>query len=259
MSRRLLIGAVFVAMVLAQPGDALNDALNLLNAGKYQESADILSAYLKDNPDSATAYRIQAIAEFMLGRSDSALTKMQRSIELNPNQPDSFYYLGRLHFSKNRPSEALTAFQKALELDPSSVRTMNNLGQTYEALGKFSEAEKAYRDAISLNDKNTRKSEWPSYNLGALYLSQGQAEQAVPYFSQALAYKPDFIEAKIKLGVGLSKTGKPSEARKVLEDAVRVAPDNPEAHYRLGLLLMKSGSTKEAEDHLEKFRQLTRR
>lgn len=259
MSRRVLIGVAFVATILAQPGDSLQNALDLLNAGKYQESVDILSFFLKDNPNSATAYRIQAIAEFMLGRSDSALAKMQRSIELNPQQPDSFYYLGRLHFSKNRPLEALTAFQKALELDPSSVRTMNNLGQTYEALGKFSEAEKAYRDAISWNDKSTRKSEWPSYNLGALYLSQGQVEQALPYLSQALAYKPDFVEAKVKLGVGLAKTGKPSEARKILEDAVRLAPDNPEAHYRLGLLLMKDGMTKEAEDHLEKFRQLSRR
>jgi len=131
MIRRVLIGAAFVSLVVAQPGDSLDSALKLLNAGKYQESADILASYLEDNPNNAAAYRIQAIAEFMLGRSDSALAKMQRSIELNPQQPDSFYYLGRLHFSKNRPLEALTAFQKALDLDPSSIRAMNHLGQTF--------------------------------------------------------------------------------------------------------------------------------
>src|SRR5258708_27133015 len=100
----------------------------------------LVSAYLRQNPNSATAHKILGMDQYTLGRSAEALTEMKRAIELAPNDADAFYYLGRLYFSADNAVAALAAFQRAIRLDSSSVRAHNHLCPTYEALERHGES-----------------------------------------------------------------------------------------------------------------------
>jgi tetratricopeptide (TPR) repeat protein len=236
----------------------LQQALSLFNSGKYQECFDVVSPFVQRNPNNGAGHKLLGMDEYMLGKPREALSEVQRATELTPDDADAFYYLGRLYFSADNAVAALAAFQKAISLDPSSVRDYNHLGQTYEGLGRTADAERAYLKAIELERDQNKKSEWPYYNLGLLYLNDSRSDDAIVYFRQALACNPAFAEAKIKLAVALS-TGKLSnDALKLLEEAIKIDPRNAEAHYRLALLLSKSGRPDEAQEQFtlfEKYRK----
>jgi tetratricopeptide (TPR) repeat protein len=193
--------------------------------------------------------------EYMLGNARDALTQVMRATELAPKDPEAFYYLGRLYFSTDKAVAALGAFQKAIELDPSSVRAYDQLGQTYEALSQRANAEQAYLKSVELEKNQPKKSEWPYYHVGLLYLNNGRAEDSVAYFRQALARNPAFADAKIKLAVALSSKKASQEALQLLEEAIQTDPHNAEGHYRLGLLLTKFGKREEAQEQFVLFQK----
>jgi Flp pilus assembly protein TadD len=233
--------------------DPLEQALRLLNSGNYEQSRSIVSGYLSRNPESAAAHKIFGMDEFMLNHAEDAIREMKRATELNGSDSDAFYYLGRLYFSVDNPLQALSAFRRALELDPSSVRACNHLGQTYEALARPQEAEQAYLKAIALEIRQPKRSEWPYYNLGLLYLNQGRTADAVPLLKQALERSPAMVEANVKLGLAMVNTHQDAEAEKLFSRALALDPQNAEAHYRLGRLLVRMGRQQEGASHLALF------
>lgn len=231
----------------------LEEARQLLNDGRYQQSIEIAAEYVRVHPLSASAHKIAGMDEFMLGHPREAISALRRATELNPSDPDAFYYLGRLLFSADDAKAALAMFQKVLELDPASVRGHNHLGQTLEALGRSEDAERAYLDAIEADAAKPEHSEWPFYNLGLLYLNSGRSQRAVLYFQQALTRKPGMLEAKIKLAAAFVKLHREAEATTLLEEALRIDANSAEAHYRLALLLAKSGKHVLAQQHFDLF------
>ena len=237
----------------------LERALALFNAGKYQDSFDLASTYIQQNPGSGPAHKIVGMNEYMLGRPEEALQEVKRATELAPNDADAFYYLGRLHFSTDKFAAALSDFQRALELDPSSARTENQLGQTYEALGQWQDAERAYLKAIEIERSQAKKSEWPYFNVGVLYLNTRRELEAVAYLQEALRRNPSWAQGKVKLAAALASCEKIQQALALLEGAVESEPLNAEAHYRLALLLTKTGKTEKAQQHFDTFEQLRKR
>ena len=241
------------ALALDSADGSLQQALALLNSGHYAESFALASACLRQNPGSAAALKIAGMDQFMLGHPREALAAMTRASQLAPGDPDAFYYLGRLYFTADNAVAALAAFERAVVLDPSSVRAHNGLGQTYEALGRRADAEKAYRDAVALETGQPKPSEWPAYNLGALYLEDGRTDEAIACFRKALQINPTFPEARVKLATALSKNQAAPESFELLHEVLRLNPRNAEAHYRLALLLTKAGKRDEAHQHFKLF------
>jgi tetratricopeptide (TPR) repeat protein len=257
--RAVAFAAVASAALLPQSNvDPLHTALALFNSGKYQECFELVTRYAQQNAQSGAAYKLLGMSEYMLGQPREALGHLQRATQLAPKDPDAFYYLGRLYFSADNAVAALDAYRQALQLDPASVRAQNHIGQAYEAMGRLRDAEQAYLKAIEMQQDRPKKSEWPYYNLGLLYLNGGRSEQSIAWFRQALACNPEFPEAKMKLAAVLAEKQSSDEALKLLEETVLAEPQNAEAHYRLAKLLAKSGKREEAQKHFalfEKYRK----
>jgi len=255
------VGFRFLPLLIAFGGATLGQtqtselekALTLFNSGRFRESLDVVSAYTRSHPNSSAGHKILGMDEFMLGNASRAIADLKYATELNPSDGDAYYYLGRLYFSADNARDALAAFKRALEIDPSSVRAHNHLGQTYEALGRITEAEGAYKQAIELERKQSKKSEWPYYNLGLVYLNDGRPDEATSLFRQALDRNSALTEAKVNLAKALAQTKQTDAALMLLNDAVRTDPKNAQAHYQLALLLLKSGKPEEAERHFALF------
>jgi len=259
MIRAGIVRTALVLVALALQGRsqtapaALQHALDLFNAAKYEDCFQALSSYLQGKPESAAGYKILGMDEYMLGRTKDALDHVTHATELAPRDSEAFYYLGRLYFSSDNPQAALTSFERAIALDGSSVRARNHLGQSLEALGRYEEAEAAYVAAIAVGEKQARHSQWPYYNLGLLYLHDGRAEKSITLFREALEYNPRFLEARLKLAMAYSAQGHLADAQSLLEEVLRSNPANAEAHYRLGLVLSKLGKQAEAGEQFRLF------
>jgi tetratricopeptide (TPR) repeat protein len=227
----------------------------LFSTGRYEESLRIMEPLAERNPEQAATRKVIGLNQFMLNRSDLAEAELKRAVSLAPQDAEAHYYLGRVLFIRDNPAGALTAFQKATELDASNVKAHNHLGQAYEALVQYAAAREAYLKAIELEKKQSAKSEWPYFNLGALCVREGRAAEAEGYLRQALERQPGWSEGNAKLGMALLALDRLPEALSCLEQAIQIDPKNADARYQYARLLVKMGKPDEAERHFRLFQQ----
>ncbi len=86
------------------------------------------------------------------------------------------------------------------------------------------------------------------YRLGLNLEKNGDLENASMRYRRALELDPDHPGARLNLGVILSRTGRPQEAREMLEWLAGRGPDNAKAEFNLGVVLANLGEYSRARD-----------
>ena len=89
-----------------------------------------------------------------------------------------------------------------------------------------------------------------------LLVAQGQGEQAVQYFNQAVDARPDFLEAIKALAVAHEQAGRPAEALAAYRKAVDLAPEDQRALSGLAALLLRTEDPCRARLYLERCVQV---
>ena len=74
-------------------------------------------------------------------------------------------------------------------------------------------------------------------NRGLELYREGKSEDAIAMFRQALASKPEFVEALDNLGLALDASGKNDEAIAVFERALKLKPADAITESNLGFAL----------------------
>jgi Flp pilus assembly protein TadD len=77
--------------------------------------------------------------------------------------------------------------------------------------------------------------------LGANYLTQGDAEKALPLFSKSLELRPEYLAARYNLGLTLAASGRKDEALAQFAAVLRFNPKDAESRYNRGKLLLEKG------------------
>jgi Flp pilus assembly protein TadD len=127
-------------------------------------------------------------------------------------------------------------------------RDLRTLGAGLAMAGLFQEAEIYLAKAGEAN----RKDADALYNLAVARERLGRTRQAILDARRALEARPQFPQAKNLLGVLLSQSGHPEEAKELLQQATKEMPDFVEAWNNLGYLELLRGNLREAQAALER-------
>ncbi len=117
-----------------------------------------------------------------------------------------------------------------------------------------------YQDLRTLwSDTLTKNPQcWLAHNnLGNILLRDGNANDAIAHYEQALRIKPDYVEAHNNLGKALAQIGRSREAIAQYEEALLIEPNYPGLHNNLGIALYQSGQHKEAVAQFEQALRIT--
>jgi Flp pilus assembly protein TadD len=157
------------------------------------------------------------------------------ALTLAPDSPTAHNGLGLLAVDQGRPEDAVHEFQRAAELDPNNAGYWANLGNARRAIGDRADAEGAYRRALDVD----RRAADAANGLGVLLVEEQRASEAVEWLERAAA-SPDFIEARLNLGIALQQSGQPARAadvyRSVLAAPVRYKRERTAAKKLLASL-----------------------
>ncbi len=123
-----------------------------------------------------------------------------------------------------------------------------NIGYEMERREELDTAKEAYLLSVAI-DSNTL-----AYNnLGMVAMKQGQPEDAILYFSEAVKAKPENWNARINLGIVLSQMGRKVEAIEQYREVVRNKPDyNPSLYYNIACYYAVEGQLSRGMEWLEK-------
>jgi hypothetical protein len=119
------------------------------------------------------------IAQYQLGRYPQALSHFLRAVELAPNDPRGWFWLGATYLKLNRSSDAVFALRRAVDLDPRNGQAYLFLGLAYLQLDRRDDARRAFELALQFAptaEYATAARRW----LGALQSGGSSPSPAAP-------------------------------------------------------------------------------
>jgi len=183
---------------------------------------------------------------------DAAVDALQKGTELDPNQNVIWAnladaYVGQAGAKTGADQQAaldkaVEAYSKAIALKPDNAAYHNNYALTLAKAKKFDEAQTELNKAAQLDPPEAGRY---YYNLGAVYVNNGQAAAAELAFKKAIEMNPDYADAQFQYATALSarlvtgsdgKVVAPDGMREALEKYLQLDPMGQFADAAKGML-----------------------
>ena len=226
---------------------------------KPKESLEIYTKAASLATPTSDDLKIVALNYVLLNANADAIHWLQHAVQMDPQNKEAWYYLGRAYYTETRLPDARAAFEKVLELDPHNAKAENNIGLIYESSAKPEEALAAYRKAIDWQEGSERPSEQPYLNLGNLLITLEQPAEAIAPLEKAVALAGNNSQCRLRLGTAYLRVGRLKEAQAQLEEAVRLDPEDAAAHYQLGRYYKLVHQMEAAKAEFDKVANIQRR
>jgi TolB-like protein/class 3 adenylate cyclase/predicted negative regulator of RcsB-dependent stress response len=156
-------------------------------------------------------------------RMDEALAAAERAIELDDQDANSYFTLGRVRLARREYDLAIDALQYALELNPSLAVTHCGLGDSLAYEGRLEEAIEQFEIAIRLSPHDPFR--WAFYSYRSLaHLFRGEFEDAVSWARKAVQIPNAQYWARAHLVAALGNLGDEKQAEIAVKDLMRIKP-----------------------------------
>jgi tetratricopeptide (TPR) repeat protein len=129
-------------------------------------------------------------------------------------------------------AEAVPKLEKATRLLPKFAPAWNYLGLAYQGNGQAEQALRAYRAALDLDHKLAAA----RYNMGCLFLEQGNLAAAIDELRSYTLLQPSAPHGLLKLGAAQFRARRLEDAEKTFRAALELQPRHPEALNALGMI-----------------------
>ena len=128
---------------------------------KYKEILSMDSTFAQNHNNIGVAYYYK----FVEGTGDdndstyytfldSAYAHLNKSLELNKNNPEAINNLGWIYTVSGRYEDAIKLFLRAISSKKEYVVALNNLGETYRLNSEFENARRVFKTVLDLDPSN---------------------------------------------------------------------------------------------------------
>jgi len=163
---------------------------------------------------------------YVRGNYDDAVKSLLRAADLNPSEPNCYFFLSRAYDSSpSQADEVIQRFRRFAELQPKNGRA-----QYYYAMSLW----------------KGKRAQDPGLDL----------HQIETLLTQAIALDPKLAEAHLQLGNLYSDQNKHPEAIPEYKRAIELNSDLADAYYRLGQAYVRTGDKASAQGKFEVYQKL---
>lgn len=202
------------------------------------------------------ALKLKSDVLYLLGNDDDAARPLSEAANIEPENPEFPYALGRIYYQQHRYAAAIPLYLRAIALDPKMYKAYDNLGLCYEATGENEKAAENYTKALDLVYRDHRDYDWVYANYSELLMKLGRYEQAFQFAAEASARNPASARDCYLTGKALSKLGKWQLSIRWFRRAADLDSAYAEPHYLLAQAYRKQGAEDEARRELAVFQRL---
>jgi len=183
---------------------------------------------------------------------DAALEQLEEQVRLNPQDLQARLAVAIGYAARGYDTSAIEQFQEVLKQEPNNQTALIGVGRAYLRQGKLDQAVAPFLQVVELNKDNPVKHsleqlEAVYYDLGVIYMRQGDNAQAALFLQQALAINRVDADAHFMLGQVQQANGDLEAALYSYRQAVRLAPDFIEAYEVMGGIYKRLGKIGEAK------------
>ncbi|MCO6043077.1 tetratricopeptide repeat protein [Aeoliella sp. ICT_H6.2] len=237
-------------------------------AGFGEQAEPLLTEYLDENPNDAEALRLRGTAYASMNEVEDAFADLNRSVELDSNDYQTYSTMGTLHIAEQQYPEAIEAIKKAIEVyepqkgqeDVPFAQGYITLAVVYEEIGKTAddkaEREAALTDSIKSGDElldllpeshdydNVRSEVY--YHQGLAHRFLEEYGQAVKALGESINLNPEKGEAYFRRAICFVNMGEYELALRDLTDTQSLNFEDARAYLWQGITYAKMGKYREA-------------
>ena len=193
----------------------------------------------------------QALEALDAGRENDAYSKLQETIELEPDNPTALYHLALIEMDRLDPAEALTRFEKVValsyqgssaEMTELRARALTSIGVLYQRQERIDDARQSFLEATRANPREPNA--WK--RLADLHLDREAYAEAASALERAHELLPDDRETTLNLATTLKLSGRRGQAAALLKADLQRHPDDDAFWLELGSLEAAEGNYGEA-------------
>ena len=155
---------------------------------------------------------------------DEAVFAARRAIELDDQDANGYFCLGRVLLARREYAEAIEALEYALELNPCLAVTYCGLGDSLAYEGRLDEAIEQFEIAVRLSPHDPFR--WGFYSYRSLaHLFRGEFDSAVEWARKAIQVPNVQYWARAHLVSALGHLDQDAERKDAVRELLRVKPE----------------------------------
>ena len=196
-------------------------ASELLLHRTLDPAVDVFQHASERYPKSARLAIGLGMALYSRGNYDDAVKALLKAADLNPADPQCYYFLSKAYDSSPREAgEVIERFRRFLKLQPRNARAPYYYAMSQWKGRRAQDANVDFQEIESLLKTATELD--PTFpeahlQLGNLYSDQKKYDAAVPEYQQAISLNSDLADAHYRLGQALVHVGRKAEAQDQLK------------------------------------------
>jgi tetratricopeptide (TPR) repeat protein len=163
-------------------------------------------------------------------RAKAAFKQNLESATLNPADASAHYNLGLIHQSRGELEEARARFQRALDIDPEEIDASYQLGRIARQQKRYTDAIQNFEQVVTRNPAHSQYEVWRE--VAATYISAGQFEDARTALDQFLEHRPSDPEGLYLMGRAHAGLGHKREATSLMQACIEAVKTAPAYKYR---------------------------
>lgn len=214
----------------------------------------ILFEVLKEQKDYRDAWIILGYAYLQTDKIHDAIYAFETAKTLDPQKPETLYFLGLAHFAQNDLAQAIPLIEQALQngFEP-SVQANQKLAEIYLLNKQFDKAAEKYEKIIEVNDSDVNSYIRPVW----LYIDKlKNPQRAIALAQRAVEAHGTSAMSHNLLGWAYAANNQFEEGKTSLQKALEINPDLDAAYLNLGWIYEKKGSYNLAISNYQKANEL---
>jgi tetratricopeptide (TPR) repeat protein len=163
-------------------------------------------------------------------RARAAFRQNLESATLNPADASAHYNLGLIHQSRGELDQARERFERALQIDPEEIDASYQLGRIARQQKRYAEAIQNFEQVVARNQTHSQHEVWRE--VAATYIAAGQFEDARTALDQFLEHRPSDPEGLYLMGRAHAGLGHKREATSLMQACIEAVKTAPAYKYR---------------------------
>lgn len=253
--------AAYREVLNVDPGQAqlaARVAALLTRQDQFPQAIDILKDAVKANPKAAEPFlQLAFIYAKYLKKSDQAIDYVNRAINLEPANIDTYTRLYEIYLAAGNETKARQVLERASQVGSNDPTFWTQLGKLFAALVFKPGVEAAPRDVARANEIFQKAAEHAGDDSAILkdvadyYAASQQISQAIPLYLRVLELQPEDANAREKLATGFILTNQRNKAIEMLDEIIKQHPEKYQPYELLAQVLDDQGRAWQRENKLD--------
>ncbi len=166
-------------------------------------------------------------------RTQRARESFRQNLEaatLNPADASAHYNLGLIHHQRGELDAARERFERAIQIDAEEIDAHYQLGRIARAQKRYADAIRNFEQVVARDQTHSQHEIWRE--VGATYIAAGQFEDARNALEQFLEHRPSDPEALYLMGRAHAGLGHRNEAKSSMQACIEAVKTAPAYKYR---------------------------